>query len=58
MNKYKCDKGGLWKTSGGRIVLDNHNCESFWEPFDKKLMTAEELKFGISVTKFIERLVK
>ena len=52
----ECYKGGLWLTSGGRVVLDNHNCEAFAEPYDRKLMTAEELKNSISLKLFKERL--
>ena len=50
-------KGGLWRTSGRRIVLDNHSSETFSKPYDKKLMTKEELKNGISLKKFLERLI-
>ncbi len=49
-------KGGLWKTTMGRIVLDNHPGENFCKPYDKKLMTKKELKNGIPLKKFIERL--
>ena len=52
----KSCKGGLWKTSGKRIVLDNHNCEVFSEPYDKKLMTKEELTSGIFLKEFRRRL--
>ena len=45
-------KGGLWLTSGGRIVLDNHNNEMFCTPKDIKLCTATELKKGISIKTF------
>ena len=51
-------KGGLWKTTMGRIVLDNHSGEIFSEPYDKKLMTKEELKNGIPWKKFLERLIE
>lgn len=54
---YETCKMGLWKTSGGRIVLDDHNCECFSEPYDKKLVTKEELTQGISVKRFVERLM-
>jgi len=50
-------KGGLWRTSGRRIVLDNHSSETFSKPYDKKLMTKQELKNGISLKKFLERLI-
>ena len=50
-------KGGLWKTAMGRIVLDNHNNETFSEPSDKKLMTKEELTNGIKVGEFVQRLM-
>jgi len=49
-------KGGLWKTTMGRIVLDNHNGEAFSEPGDKKLMTKEELTKGIHFKEFLIRL--
>ena len=49
-------QGGLWKTTMGRIVLDNHGCEAFSEPQDKKLMTKEELTNGIKFEEFILRL--
>lgn len=51
------NKMGLWKTSGGRIVLDSHNNETFCEPYDTKLATIEELTNGISLRIFLERLV-
>ncbi len=51
-------KGGLWKTTMGRIVLDNHSGEIFSEPGDKKLMTKEELKNGIFLKNFLERLIE
>ena len=54
----KMTAGNLWKTSGGRIVLDNHTCEAFAEPYDKILMTKKELTQGIKVSKFLERLIK
>ena len=56
MNKGECMEGGLWLTSGGRMVLDNHNCEIFTEPYDRKIMSREELEQGISKKKFLERL--
>jgi len=49
MNENK--QGSLWLTSGGRVVLDNHNGEYFEEPYDKRLMTKAELKSGIKVGK-------
>ena len=49
-------KGGLWRTVMGRIVLDNHNGETFTEPYDRKIMTKEELAKGISLNKFLKRL--
>ena len=55
-NDYKnhsCE-GGLWLTSGKRIVLDNHG-EVFSEPYDKLLMSVEELTQGIPVKRFKER---
>jgi len=54
MNKQL--KGGLWLTSNGRIVLDNHNNEMFCTPKDIKLCTAEELKNGISIKTFKKKL--
>ncbi len=51
-------KGGLWKTTMGRIVLDNHPGETFSEPHDTKLMTKEELKNGIAVKEFMSRMWK
>ena len=53
----ECCKMGLWKTFGGRIVLDNHNYETFAEPYDKKLMTLEELTKGILLDEFLKRLI-
>ncbi len=52
----ECCEGGLWLTPLGRVVLDNHNCETFLKSGDKKLMTKEELKHGINLKLFIERL--
>ena len=49
-------KGGLWLTSNGRIVLDNHNNEMFCTPKDIKLCTATELKKGISIKTFKKKL--
>ena len=51
-------QGALWLTTMGRIVLDNHGCETFFEPYDKKVMTNEELRNGIKVEEFIRRIVK
>jgi hypothetical protein len=42
----------------GRIVLDNHNCESFIEGGDHKLMTKEELEKGIRFSEFLHRIAK
>ena len=49
-------KGGLWLTSNGRIVLDNHNNEMFCTPRDRKILTADELKYGIPIKIFEKRL--
>lgn len=49
-------KGGLWLTSMGRIVLDDHNNEVYCEPGDRKIMTKEELTNGIKISNFIQRL--
>ena len=51
-------KGGLWFTAMRRIVLDNHNSETFSPPYDRKLMTAEELKNGIKYEEFAKRLYR
>ncbi|KKN69634.1 hypothetical protein LCGC14_0439370 [marine sediment metagenome] len=51
-------KGGLWLTSMGRIVLDDHSYESFSEPGDKKILTSKELSNGINLEDFIIRLIK
>lgn len=53
----ECMKGGLWLSAMGRIVLDNHNCETFAKPHDKKLLTAEELESGIKLKDFQCRLL-
>ena len=50
-------KGGLWLTVMGRIVLDDHNSETFCEPYDKKLMTKEELSNGIKLKDFQCKLI-
>ncbi len=49
-------KGGLWLTAMGRIVLDDHNNETYSEPYDKKIMTKDELTNGTKVGNFIQRL--
>ena len=51
-------KGGLWLTTMGKIVLDDHQCEVFSEPEDTKLLTAEELSCGVSADEFYDRLTK
>jgi hypothetical protein len=56
MNKH--GKGGLWRTAMGRITLDDHHSEVFVEPYDRKLMTAEELTRGIKLEEFLKRLTK
>ena len=50
--------GGLWLTSGKRIVLDSYNNEAFAPPYDKKIMTAKELTSGIPFQEFLNRLAK
>lgn len=50
-------KGGLWFTSMGRIVLDDHGYETFSEPGDKKLFTAEELSKGMKLKEFQGRII-
>jgi len=55
--KNECMKGALWFTSGGRIVLDDHNNETYCEPYDIKLMTKEELTRGIRVEDLMSRIV-
>ncbi len=50
--KPECNKGGLWLSAMGRIVLDDHNCETFCKPYDKKLLTKEELSKGIKLKDF------
>jgi len=47
--------GNLYLTSGGRIVLDNGYGEYFTEA-DQLLFTPEELKSGIKLNKFMEKL--
>lgn len=49
--------GKLYLTAMKRVVLDDHNNESFAEPYDKVLMTKEELTKGIKVEEFLKRLV-
>lgn len=51
-------RGGLWLTTMGRIVLDNHSGEIFSDLQDKKIMTAEELTSGIGLLEFYNRLHK
>ena len=51
-------KGGLWLTTMGRIVIDDHNCETFSEPGDTKLFTKEELSLGIQADEFYNKLTK
>ena len=58
MIKLECCKEGLWLTAMGRIVLDNHNNETFCEPYDKKLMTKEELEKGIKFIEFEKRMIE
>ncbi len=48
--------GGLWLTTMGRIVVDDHGSEVFCEPYDRKLMTKEELSRGIQFTEFMKRV--
>ena len=57
MSETENCKGGLWLTTMGRIVLDDHNYEAFCEPHDKKLMTKEELSNGIKLKDFQCRLL-
>ena len=56
MTKTESMQGGLWLTSMGRIVLDNHNNETYCEPYDEKLMTKEELTNGIKFQEFVKRI--
>lgn len=51
-------KGGIWLTSGGRIVLDDHGNETYFIGADRKLMTKKELTNGIKLDKFLSRLEK
>jgi len=48
-------KDGLYLTSGGRIVKPGFG-ESANEPYDKLLMTADELQQGIKLEEFQKRL--
>jgi hypothetical protein len=54
--------GDLYLTSGNRIVRDDHNCEAYFksdnpEKGDRVLMTRAELKNGISLRRFKDRLM-
>jgi len=51
-------QGALWLTAMGRIVLDNLSNEVFSEPYDKKIMTREELESGIKFEEFMKRITK
>jgi len=51
-------EGGLWITAMGRVVLDDHNNEAFFEPSDTPIMTAEELTNGVSLVDFQTRMVR
>lgn len=48
--------GNLFLTTMKHVVLDAHNNESFAPPYDKILMTKEELSCGINARKLMERL--
>ena len=50
-------EGGLWLTTMGRIVLDDHTYEAFSEPGDKLLFTAKEISNGIKVKEFQNKLI-
>ncbi len=50
-------KGALWLTAMNRIVLDDHGYETFCEPYDKKLMTKDELTNGIKFKEFKKRML-
>lgn len=50
-------QGGLWITAMGRVVLDNHNSETFYKDMDKKIMNKEELTKGIKFKEFMLRIV-
>ncbi len=49
-------QGGLWLTTMGRIVIDDHGYEAFSEPGDKKLFTAEQISKGVGIKEFQGRL--
>ena len=51
-------EGNLWLTAMGRITLDDHNGEIFKEPFDRILLTKEELSSGINYSVFRKRYQK
>ena len=51
-------EGHLWLTAMGRVTLDNHNGEKFTEPFDRILLTKEELNSGINYGVFRKRYQK
>ncbi|KKM90578.1 hypothetical protein LCGC14_1237110 [marine sediment metagenome] len=55
-SETECMDGGLWFTTMGRIVLDDHNNETFVKGYDKKLMTKEELTNGIFLDEFMKRI--
>jgi len=55
-SKIEHMQGGLWLTAMGRIVLDDHGYESFCEPGDKKLFTAEQISKGVGLNQFQGRL--
>ena len=55
-NKSFSMTGKLMLTSGGRVTLDNHGCEVYCEPYDKILMSVEELERGISLLTFMKRI--
>lgn len=58
MTETESLKGGLWLTTGGRVVLDDHGNETYFIYSDKKLMTKEELTNGIKFEEFFSRLQK
>ena len=43
-NKTYCMSGNLFRTSGGCLQLDDHNCESYALPYDKIIATKEEVE--------------
>ncbi len=55
-SKTESMEGGLWFTTMGRIVLDDHNNEVFAKGYDKKLMTKEELTKGVFLDDFMKRI--